>query len=287
MSPALESGARAADALTAVEATLREAGVPDARREASRLAEAAWGLAPGGARLAPDRRVAPAAVGRLDELARRRAAGEPLAYVVGAIGFRRLTLGIDRRALIPRPETELLVELALDRVQGGTVADVGTGSGAVALALADEGRFDRVLGTDLSEAALALARENGGRTGLRVEWRLGDLLAPLEGEALDLLVANPPYLTAAEYAALDPAVRDWEPALALASGADGMDATRRILDGGRSVVRRGGWVALEVDCQRAADVARLAAGFGWTDAAVYPDLYGRARTVLARRSEAS
>lgn len=282
-----ERAGTAADALAAAEAELRRGGVAEPRREAARLAEAAWQLEPGGARLAPARVLDDHSVARLEAMALRRAAGEPLAYVTGVIGFRRLTLGIDRRALIPRPETERLVELALERVDTGVAADVGTGSGALALALAEEGRFDRVLGTDLSPEALNLARENGRRTGLTVEWREGALLAPLAGERLDLLVSNPPYLTDAEYAALDPSVRAWEPALALPSGADGLAVTRRLLDEGRAVVRPGGWIALEVDCQRAAEVARLAAAFGWTEPAVHQDLYDRARVVLARRSASS
>jgi release factor glutamine methyltransferase len=169
----------------------------------------------------------------------------------------------------------------------GVVADVCTGSGCIALALAQEGRYDRVIGVDSSVEALTLARENAERTGLRVDWRQGDLSEPLEGERLDVLVANPPYLTRAEYDALGPEVRAWEPRVALESGEDGLGATRRLLVGGRGVVKPGGWIALEVDCDRAAAVARLAAGSGWIAPAVYRDLYDRARYVLARRSETS
>lgn len=276
-----------AAALDAAAERLRAAGVPESRREAARLAEAAWGLEPGQARLRLDRALPAPEEARLDALVGRRAAGEPLAYVVGTTGFRRLALAADHRALIPRPETEGLVELVLQRMPTGVVADVCTGSGCIALALAQEGRYDRVIGVDASEAALAQARENGARTGLAVDWRLGDLTAPLAGEPLDVLVANPPYLTQAEYASLDPAVRAWEPAVALESGADGLDATRRLLVEGRDVVKPGGWIALEVDCERAAAVARLAAESGWLEAVVYRDLYDRARFVLARRSETS
>lgn len=217
----------------------------------------------------------------------RRAAGEPLAYVTGSTGFRHLEVSCDRRALIPRPETEGLVELALDAVRTGTAADIGTGSGVIALALASEGEFDRIVATDISPDALALARANGERLGINVDWREGDLLAPLAGERVELLVSNPPYLTDGELAALDPAVAAWEPSLALASGADGLCATRRLLDEGRQAVVSGGWLALEVDCHRAPLVAALTESFGWREVSIHDDLFGRARYCLARRGDGS
>jgi release factor glutamine methyltransferase len=274
-------------ALELAAAALRSAGLPDPRREASRLAEAAWELEAGQARVRRERALSADEAGRLAGLVRRRAAGEPLAHVTGRAGFRHLGLASDARALIPRPETEGLVGLVLERMATGVVADVCTGSGCIALALAQEGRYERVIGADCSAAALDLARENAGRMGLTVEWRLGHLLEPLRGERLDVLVANPPYLTRDEYAVLDPGVRAWEPRLALESGDDGLTATRELLRSGQDVVRSGGWVALEVDCERAATVARLAAESGWVEPVVYRDLYDRARFVLARRSEAS
>lgn len=279
--------ATAGAALDHAAAELRAAGVADPRREAARLAEAAWKLDQGQARLRLDRVLSADESDRLAGLVRRRAAGEPLAHVSGHAGFRRLVLASDARALIPRPETEGLVALVLERMAEGVVADVCTGSGCIALALAQEGRYERVIGTDCSGEALDLARENARRAGLAVEWRLGNLLEPLRGERLDALVANPPYLTREEYATLEPAVRAWEPRLALESGEDGLTATRELLRAGLDVVRPGGWIALEVDCHRAAAVARLAAGFGWVDPAVHQDLFDRARFVLARRSETS
>ncbi len=215
----------------------------------------------------------------------RLAAGEPLAYVTGWTGFRHLRLLTDARALIPRPETELLVELAMARVRGGVAADVGTGTGAIALALKSEGTFETVWGVDISAAALALAQTNGERTGIDIRWGLGDLLAPITGE-VDLLVSNPPYLTEDEYAGLDASVRGYEPRLALPSGSDGLTATRRLLDEGRATVRVGGWIALELDCRRAAATAALAEGFGWREVLVQDDLFGRARYLLARRGSA-
>lgn len=261
---------------------LRAAGIEAPRLTARRL----WSELQQGATLlallADDVEVAPDDVARLSGWVERLAAGEPLAYVTGWTGFRHLRLRCDRRALIPRPETEGLVELALERVPSGTAADIGTGSGAIALSLREEGAFDRVIGVDCSADALALARENGEALDLAVDWRLGDLLGPVK-EPLDLLVANPPYLTSEEYAILDPSVRDYEPRMALPSGEDGLEATRRLLDEGKSVVREGGWIALELDCRRAAATAAMAEGLGWREVLVQDDLFGRARYLLARR----
>ncbi len=212
----------------------------------------------------------------------RRAQGEPRAHVTGTIGFRTLDLAIDGRALIPRPETEGLVEAALARVRHGVAADVGTGSGAIALSLAAEGAFTEVIGTDLSADALALARENAARTGQTVTWLSGDLLAPLAGLTLDLLVSNPPYLTEAEHRELDPAVRQWEPARALVGGPDGLEPYRRLLAGGGAVLRHEGWLALEVDARRAGATADLATAHGWCAVTILDDLFGRARYLLAR-----
>jgi|CXWL01.1.fsa_nt_gi release factor glutamine methyltransferase len=235
--------------------------------------------------LTDDVDVAPVVATKFASWVERLAAGEPLAYVTGWTGFRHLRLQCDPRALIPRPETETLVELALARVRSGVAADVGTGSGAIALALKSEGTFETVWGVDVSAPALALAEANGAQLGIEVRWALGDLLAPITGP-VDLLVSNPPYLTAAEYDALDASVRDYEPKLALPSGADGLTATRRLLDEGRAVVREGGWIALEVDCRRAVATAALAEGFGWREVLVRDDLFGRERYVLARRGSA-
>ncbi len=261
---------------------LRAAGVEAPRLTARRL----WSELQRDATLlellADDVEVAPDLVTRFSGWVGRLAAGEPLAYVTGWTGFRHLRLRCDSRALIPRPETEGLVEFALERARSGTAADIGTGSGAIALSLREEGAFDLVIGVDCSADALALARENGEALGLAVDWRLGDLLGPV-AERLDLLVANPPYLTLDEYALLDPSVRDYEPRVALPSGVDGLEATRRLLDEGRPVMREGGWIVLELDCRRAVATAALAEGLGWQEVMVQDDLFGRARYLLARR----
>jgi release factor glutamine methyltransferase len=270
--------------LAAATRLLAASDTPDPRREALRLwSEMSNGHA-GDVMLRPEVLVPPPLASRMLEGARRRAAGEPLAYVTGRIGFRRLTLRTDRRALIPRPETEGLVDLLLERVRGGRVADLGTGSGALALSLAEEGPFARVVATDRSVEALRLAAENRHATGLDVDLLAGDLCQPLAAGSFDALVSNPPYLTEGEYAALDSSVRAWEPAAALVSGPDGLDATARLLDEGRRVLRAGGWAAVEVDCTRAGDCARRAGELGWDDIAIHADLFGRERYLLARRS---
>jgi release factor glutamine methyltransferase len=217
---------------------------------------------------------------------RRRASGEPLAHATGSAGFRHLMLRSDRRALIPRPETEGLVDLVLARVRSGRVADIGTGSGCIALSLATEGSYEQVLGVDISADALELAQENRRLVGARVALVRGDLCGPLRPDSLDALVSNPPYLTAEEHVALDPSVRAWEPEVALASGNGGSDAIDRLLDTGHAVVRAGGWLALEVDSNRATQCARRAGASGWTDVTVHTDLFGRERYLLARRSDA-
>jgi release factor glutamine methyltransferase len=215
----------------------------------------------------------------------RRAEGEPLAYVTGWTGFRRLELRIDRRALIPRPETEGLVDLVLERVPAGRVADLGTGSGCIALSLATEGRYELVVAVDRSEDALALAEENRRLVGAPVALLRGDFLDGVGTECLDAVVSNPPYISEREYADLDPSVSRWEPREALVGGVDGLGETARLLDEARRVVRPRGWVALEIDAGRAAATAALARGLGWRAVEVRVDLFGRERYLLARRSD--
>jgi release factor glutamine methyltransferase len=274
------------DALDQATAECRAAGIDEPRREAERL----WGglrrEGRSAAILARREPIDAADAGAYAAAVRRRAAGEPLAYVTGWCGFRRLELRIDRRALIPRPETELLVELILARVSTGSVADVGTGSGCIALSLLDEARFDRVFAIDRSAGALALARENAALVGKCPLFLRGDYAGSLADEACDALVSNPPYLTDAEHAGLEPGVRDWEPALALAAGPDGMRATHELLADGRRVVRPGGWIALELDASRAQLAGEAAERTGWARVSIINDLFGRERYLLAQRSEA-
>jgi release factor glutamine methyltransferase len=209
----------------------------------------------------------------------------PFGYAAGRVDFRSLELNLDPRALIPRPETEGLVDLVLKWSQGtgGIVADVGTGCGCIALALAVEGTFQRVIAVERSADAAALACENAAlvQPSVPVEVREGDLLAPLAGERYRAIVSNPPYLTEAEYASLDPAVRLFEPREALVSGADGLTATRALLAGARALLQPGGFVALEIDERRADQVRALALRHDWSRVAVYDDLFGRPRFLLA------
>ena len=230
----------------------------------------------------------------VDALARaaaKRARGAPIQYATGRAAFRHLTLDVDERVLIPRPETELLVDLALARCTGGTVVDVGTGSGCIALALASEGRFDRVIATDVSAGALELARANAGRLGavLRapVEFREGSLLAPLGGERVRMIVSNPPYIAADEASALPALVRDWEPLIALFSPDEGMAHIAALAGDAGPLLDAGGWLLLEVDARRAECAAETVRGAGWyDDVAVHRDLAGRDRFVAARRGGA-
>lgn len=222
---------------------------------------------------------------------RRRVAGAPFAYAVGQASFRFLNLLVDERVLIPRPETERLVELVLSKPQahsGGVAADIGTGSGAIALALAAEGHFQRVIATDVSLDALTVAELNrqGAAASLRarVEFRVGSVLAPLAGEMVDVLVANPPYIAYEEMASLPPLVRDWEPAQALCCAHHGLEVTESIVAGASQALRPGGLLALEVDSRRAGVVARMVTSTGaFGEAHVIADYSGRERFVMATR----
>jgi release factor glutamine methyltransferase len=227
------------------------------------------------------------------DAAHRLSAGMPFQYAVGRASFRQLTLEVDQRVLIPRPETEQLVELVLEltaAAKGGIAVDVGTGSGAIALALAQEGTFDRVIGTDVSTDALDVARYNANALAARlrapVEFRQGSLLGPLAGVRARAIVSNPPYVAFEEAAALPASVRDWEPVTALLSGENGLAATRALVRGAAARLEGGGVLALEVDARRASLVAEMvSADATFADVSVRFDLAGRERFVLARRRE--
>jgi release factor glutamine methyltransferase len=266
---------------------LRLAGLPQPRRQALRIWSELRGVTQAEALLGEHQLVPQSQAAEFHDAIDRRTTGEPFAYVTGWAGFRYLTLRSDPRALIPRPETEGIVDLLLQRVRTGIVADIGTGTGCLALSLAQEGDFRHVVGVDCSAEALQLARLNQDLLGAgeRVSFVKADLCGALQPGSCDALVSNPPYLTMSEYEALDPSVREWEPALALRSGWDGLEATTRLLAEASAVLRCGGWLTLEVDCTRAALVARVAAERGWDSVSIHMDLFGRERYLLAQRSE--
>ncbi|MCU0647119.1 MAG: peptide chain release factor N(5)-glutamine methyltransferase [Gemmatimonadaceae bacterium] len=267
----------------------------DCRREAARLIADLARQPRGWVATASAAELEPGLVDRVRASAERRARGEPLAYVTGLAGFRALELAVDPRVLIPRPETEQLVELALARTpEGGIVVDIGTGSGAIALSLAAEGAARTVIGTDLSVDALAVAEANGERLAPRARerlvWRQGSLLAPLVGErgTIDVLVSNPPYIAEDELRALPASVRDWEPPVALVSGRDGMTAAWELIDRAPAFLSEGGWMLLELDTRRLALAARRARDAGGYDSVeVVRDLFGRDRFLVARRRRGS
>lgn len=277
-------------------AALGGAGVREPAREARALwaAVAGGGLKPGDVWLARERGAAPDVGRHFREAVDRRASGMPFAYAAGRVAFRTLELELDRRALIPRPETEGLVELVLRELEkrnegraNGVAADIGTGCGCIALSLAVEGDFERVIAVERSPGAAALARDNAARVrpAVPVEVREGDLLAPLANERCRVIVANPPYLTEAEYAELDPAVRLFEPRAALVSGADGLAATHALLAGAGPLLERGGLLALEVDERRGEAVVAVARRCGWRSVTLHDDLFGRPRYLVAGLEE--
>jgi release factor glutamine methyltransferase len=221
--------------------------------------------------------------------ARRLAAGGPIQYAAERAVFRHLTLHVDQRVLIPRPETELLVDIVLAETadtRGGTVVDVCTGSGAIALALATEGNFDHVIATDISLDALDVTADNAKRHGVTLDLRQGSGLYPVKEHGLRAVVSNPPYIAFEEAASLPSLVRDWEPSVALFASENGNAVTAAIIRDAAAVLAPGGVLALEVDVRRAATIAELAASHGaYEHVQVKLDLTGRERFVVANRRE--
>ena len=274
------AGVPVRDALDSAVVAIAAAGSDTPRLDAELLLGHALGVDRAALVMAPEREVTGHAVRAFQDLVRRRSAGrEPVAYLLGTRGFRRLELVVDARVLVPRPETELLVEAALDLPHGARVVDVGTGSGAVALALKDERGDLDVLATDVSEAALAVARANAARLGLEVALSRADLL---EGVGpVDAVLSNPPYVAEADRATLPPEVARHEPALALFAGPDGLDVVRRLV--AQAGASAAALLALEVGQGQAPLVMELvrAAGFGTVEA--LRDLAGIERVVVGRR----
>jgi len=230
------------------------------------------------------------AVGRLREMVTRRVGGEPLQYLTGHQAFRRLDLAVGPGVLVPRPETEMVVEHALGRIAGvasPVVVDVGTGSGAIALSIGVERPDATVWATEVSGAAASWARLNLERVGAgNVAIVEGDLLAPVPGDlrgAVDLVVANPPYLAAAQLASLAPDVRDHEPPVATLSGPTGLEVPARVVEEALDWIRPGGWLVMETWPGQADDLLALLSA-RYAEAAVHPDLTGSLRIAEGRKA---
>ena len=223
---------------------------------------------------------------RLDNLLERRKRGEPVAYLAGVREFWSMELNVSPATLIPRPETELLVEKALDRISldaEWTIADLGTGSGAMGLALAKERPHCRVIATDISPAALEVAKSNARKFSLaNVEFREGDWFTPLAGETLDMIVCNPPYVRADDSHLQQGDVR-FEPAIALVSGNDGLDAIRHLAEYALKLLRPGGWLMFEHGSDQAGAIDELLHRHGYRDIVSHRDLAGHVRVTACRR----
>ena len=269
---------------------LSEAGIEAPQTEAEGLIGTAVGIKQRHALYGNERDLNLEEIERLEALVRRRVNGEPLQYITGEAAFRLLTLEVDRRALIPRPETEGLVEVVLQLMgsnQRAVVLDAGTGCGPIALSLAIECPAWTILAADASPAALELARENADRYDLRqIQWFEADvtklefwrMLPPL-----DLLISNPPYVTEKEWEQLPAEIRDYEPRCALVAGGEGLDVVGPLLEGAAMRLKPGGLFAVEIGETQGDAVTALARAAGLVDARVAPDLSGRPRYIIARQ----
>jgi release factor glutamine methyltransferase len=272
-----------ADAVTASTTFLTGKGVPSPRVDAEYLVAHGLGITRLDLYLQYDRPLTEEEVAACRELVRRRGTREPLAYILGEWGFRRLVLKVDARALIPRPETEVVVERCLSLLEGveaPRVIDVGTGTGAIALAIADERPDAAVTAIDVSEDAIELAAENASRSGLtdRVTLLVHDVTHGLPGGPYDLVVSNPPYVAPDDLGQLQPEVRDWEPHEALL----GHGVTEHVARGACAALRPGGVLVLEVADGTAEEVSALLSELGYEDVVATPDLAERDRVVEGR-----
>lgn len=269
------------DALDSAVIALTAAGCDTPRLDAELLLAAAMEVDRATIIADPGRALQPDAARRFQDYAARRRRREPVAYILGSKGFRSIELTVDPRVLIPRPETEHLVEAALGLPQGARVCDVGTGSGAIALALKSERPDLRLVATDASAGALAVARANAARLGLEVEFHHGDLLAGVTGR-IDAVVSNPPYVE--DGAELAPEIARHEPALALRAGPAGLDVIGRLLPAAGATEAL--MVALEVGAGQAGAVAALTRDAGFAAVEAVRDLAGVERVVVGRRHSA-
>lgn len=272
-------------------AYLEGKGVAEARLDAEHLLADTLGMERLNLYLDFDRPLTPGELARFKPRLLDRARRRPLQYILGRVPFRALELAVDSSVLIPRPETEELVGAVLARmgVDGAarrSALDIGTGSGAIALSLAAEGDFGRIVATDTSEAALDVARRNARSNALegRVEFRQGDLLLPVaDGERFDVVVSNPPYVSGEEFEALPPEVRLYEPREGLVAGEGGIAVLTRLIRGAHRVLAPGGLLAVEVGAGQAGSVSEsIRHGGGYAPPEVVRDLAGVERIVLAR-----
>lgn len=264
-------------------AYLAERGSSSARLDAELLLGHALGLERLRLYTDSERPLTPGELQQARELLARRGRREPLSYITGTRGFRRLTLTVRPGVLVPRPETEVLVEWALDVAPaGGAVLDWGTGSGAVALALADEGEGLSVTAVDRSAQAVEVARENAERLGLPVGFLESDGFAALAGRGFDVIAANPPYLSEDDLLAAPPEL-GFEPRGALVSGPTGLEDIARICAEAPAHLRPGGWLLIEIGAGQSPAVERLMAEAGLVGISSRADLAGIARVVGGRR----
>jgi release factor glutamine methyltransferase len=265
------------DALSAAADAMSAAGVETPRLDAELLLAEATGWERARVAANPEAEIPPPAARRFGEMVRRRLRREPVAYIVGRRGFRHLDLAVDPRVLIPRPETELLVELALE-LQPRRVLDVGTGCGAIALAVAAELPGCEVLASDTSGQALEVARANAERLGLARRIEFAEGMLPSDAGGFDLVLANLPYVSEAEWGGLEPEVTEWEPRQALLGGADGLDVFRTAIP----ALAPGPVVALEVGEGQAGAVGELLDQAGFGSVETRADLAGIERVVVGR-----
>jgi release factor glutamine methyltransferase len=220
------------------------------------------------------------------EFVARRVAGEPIQYITGETEFYGLPFRVTPEVLIPRPETEHLVEKIIEfaaRFQKPRIVDVGTGSGAIAVSLAHKLPHAQITATEISPRALAVTRENAKRNGVDLRFLLGDLLAPVAGERFEIVVSNPPYVPSTDRATLSVEVCEYEPALALFAGDDGLDVCRRLIPAAFGTLTPGGFVVLEIGFGQSPEISELLAGAGFEQIEFVPDLQGIPRVACARR----
>lgn len=278
-----------AAAVAAAAARLRGAGFPpdDADRDAAVIARGVLGWSLADWLSHRHEESPPAFATTLDALAARRATGEPVAYLLGTREFYGRDFIVEPGVLIPRPETELLIDTALGWVRtvgARAVVDVGAGTGCVAITLALEQPDLSIIATDCSADALAIARRNAAALGASsVEWRLNDLLDGVQGP-VDLIVSNPPYIPERDRASLQPDVRDFEPGLALFGGPDGLDVVRRLIPAAHARLAPGGVLMMEVGIHQSPEVTHLLEAAGFSDITWHPDLQQIPRVVVAKKT---